>query len=132
MELGRGNACVVQILAKRLELRFVLDGEVNVRRMKIFRSAIRVGMFNGCMAGLNCLLREWDVAAADGVEVRLLRLENLKLGHDASFQWLNYKIYTGLEDWIRTNDANHSQRDQPRQVMLLGFGITWIATPLSR
>lgn len=104
MELGRLDACVVQLLAKRFELRFVLDREVNVRRMVVSRSSICVGVFNGCVAGLNCLLREWEVSTRDGIEIMFLLFDNLELSHDASFRLVDYKI--GLEDRNRTYYAN--------------------------
>jgi len=84
VKFGCRNACIVQLLAERFKLRLVFDREVNVRRVVIHWSAIRVGVFNGSVAGLNSLLREWEVSARDGVEVRLLRFGNLELMHDIS------------------------------------------------
>lgn len=86
MEFGRRDACIVQLLTERFELLLVLDREVNVRRMVVHRTAIRISVFNCGVAGLNRLLREWEVSARDGVEVRLVRFCNLELRHDASFQ----------------------------------------------
>ena len=94
MEFGRRDACIVQLLAERFELRLVLDREVNVRRVAVHGSAIRVSVFNGGVAGLNRLLREWEVSTRDGVEVCLLRgwAGNLEvLIHDLPFHmWFHF------------------------------------------
>jgi hypothetical protein len=44
-------------------------------------------MFNGGVTGLNGLLREWDVAARDCVQVRL-DFEVLRIQHDSPFKEL--------------------------------------------
>jgi hypothetical protein len=83
MKFGCKDACVVQLLAKRFKLRLVFDREVNVRRMKIFRSAVRISVFNSGVAGLNSLLREWEVSARECVKIMLwCFIGNLELGHD--------------------------------------------------
>lgn len=77
------DTCIVQLLAERFKLRLVFDREVNVRRVVIHWSAIRVGVFNSGVAGLNSLLREWEVSTRDGVEICFRGfVGNLELGHD--------------------------------------------------
>lgn len=86
VKFGRRDTSIVQLLPKLLELIGVLDREMNVRRVVIHWSAIRVSVFNSGMAGLNCLLREWDIATGDCVQVSLwCWARNLELSHDASF-----------------------------------------------
>jgi len=56
------------------------DSQVQVRGVMVRRAAILVGVFNGGVASLNSLLREWDIAARDGVQVGLggnLRLHDV-------------------------------------------------------
>jgi hypothetical protein len=67
-------------------LRLVFDREVNVAWMTVDWSSVCVSVFNSGVAGLNRLLREWDVSTRDGVKVRLLFC-NLKLGHDTLLNW---------------------------------------------
>ena len=69
VKFGRRNASIVQLLPKLLQLELVFDREVNVRRVVVHWSAIRVSVFKSSMAGLNSLLREWEISTRDGVEV---------------------------------------------------------------
>ena len=82
VKFGRRNTCIIQLLPKLLELMLVFDGAMDVAWMTVDRTTIGVSVFNGRMACLNSLLREWEVSTRDGVEVGFF---NLKLRHDASF-----------------------------------------------
>jgi hypothetical protein len=56
---------------------------MDVRRMMIGWATIFVCMLNSGMPGLNSLLREWEIAARNGVEISLfgnLRLHFVLLG----------------------------------------------------
>ena len=69
MELSRVHACTLKARAKLFQLVLVANGEVNVRGMVVGRTTIGVGVLHGGMACLDSLLREWDIAARDCVEV---------------------------------------------------------------
>lgn len=45
-------------------------GQVDVGRVMVGGSAIPIGVFKGSVAGLDRLLREGDIAAGDGVQIR--------------------------------------------------------------
>lgn len=72
VELGGVDLVEVQARLELDQLVLVSNGEVNVRRVVIGRSAVLVGVFNRRVSSLDSLLREWEVAAGDGVEVVLL------------------------------------------------------------
>lgn len=82
MELGSGNSRKIQARTKLLQLALVLDGEMDVRRMVVRRPTELIGVFDAGMSGLNSLLREWEVAARDAVQVVVIA--DLRL-HDGSF-----------------------------------------------
>ncbi len=66
-------------MQRRLELvkrSDVPTGQMNVGRVMVRRSTIGVSMFKGSVASLNSLLREWEVAARDGVKVVLVNLHD--------------------------------------------------------
>ena len=80
VELGGLDSCSVKHVTACLERFFVSDSQVQVRGVMVRRAAILVGVFNGGVASLNSLLREWDIAARDGVQVGLggnLRLHDV-------------------------------------------------------
>lgn len=66
-------------ITQHFKASLVANGQVDEGGMMVGRATELIGVFNGGVAGLNSLLREWDVAARDGVQVRLL---DLLLGHD--------------------------------------------------
>lgn len=71
------------------KLRFVANRQMDVGGMIVGRATVEIGVFNGGVTGLNSLLREWDVAARDGVQVRLGSVTgNLRIAHDAILSWL--------------------------------------------
>ena len=72
VEFSGLNTVTMQICAKSLKRRGIASRQVNVRRMVVTGTTIFVGIFNGRMACLNSLLREWDIAAGDRVQVRFL------------------------------------------------------------
>jgi hypothetical protein len=48
--------------------------------MLVDRTTVLVGVFNGGVAGLNCLLREGEIAARDGVQIAFVAFGDLR--HD--------------------------------------------------
>lgn len=67
VELGSLNAGVVQSMAKLLETLLVTNAKVDVAGMSVRWTTVGVSVFKGGVAGLNCLLSEWEIAARDGV-----------------------------------------------------------------
>jgi len=49
----------------------VTNGQVDVGGVVVDRTTESVGVFKGGVAGLHSLLREWEIAAGDGVQVGL-------------------------------------------------------------
>jgi hypothetical protein len=45
--------------------------------MVVGRATELIGVFNGGVAGLNSLLREWEIAARDRVQIRLVEVLGL-------------------------------------------------------
>jgi hypothetical protein len=79
VELGCQPASGLESGAKLLKLTLVLAREMDVRGMLVERSTVEIGVFDRCMSSLHGLLREREVAARDGVKVRL---KVLRLDHD--------------------------------------------------
>lgn len=71
VELGAADALVTKTGTDRLELSDVASSHMDERGVVIDRTAEGVSVFNGGVASLNSLLREWDIAAGDCVQVRL-------------------------------------------------------------
>lgn len=71
VKLGRADACALETRTDHFQLALVTDGEVDVRGMVVGRATELIGVFDGCVRSLNGLLREWDIAARDRVQVRL-------------------------------------------------------------
>jgi hypothetical protein len=71
MELRGANASVLETDTEGLELRRIASGQVDVGGVLVGRATEQVRVFNGCMSSLHGLLRERNVAAGDGVQVRL-------------------------------------------------------------
>ena len=79
MELGRLNPLLVQTRTELRQLVLIAGSQVDVRGVVVGRATVEVSVFNGRMASLNRLLREWEIAARDGVQVVLadLRLHDV-------------------------------------------------------
>lgn len=69
VEFGRGNACLMQARTKQFQLALVANCQVDVGGMVVGRATIQVRVLNGCVCSLHGLLREWEIAAGDGVQV---------------------------------------------------------------
>lgn len=69
MKFRRSNACRVKGITQHFEASLVANRQMDVRGMVIGGATILVGMFNGGVGSLNGLLREWDIAARNGIQV---------------------------------------------------------------
>jgi hypothetical protein len=76
VELGSWDSILIERGAKLFQLLLVSNGEMDVRRMMVSRATKSVCVFDGGMASLNSLLREWDVSARDGVQVGFGNLQH--------------------------------------------------------
>jgi len=81
VELSRRNASFLERTPLLLEPFLVSNRQVNVGGVMVGRTAVKVSVFKGGVAGLHSLLREWDVAARDGVQIGLGVFADLRL-HD--------------------------------------------------
>lgn len=70
-ELGCRDAKKRKASAQNFKLMLVANRQVDVGRVVVGRATELIGVFNGSMCRLNSLLREWDVAARDRVQVVL-------------------------------------------------------------
>lgn len=80
MELGGPDSGGMEPGTEGLELRCVASGQVDVGGVLVGRATEQVCVLKGCVGSLHGLLREWNVATRDGVQVRLG--EVLQLLHD--------------------------------------------------
>ena len=71
MEFGRADSCALETRTKLFQQVLVATGQVNVRGMVVGRATEEIRVLNGCMSCLHGLLREWDIAARDGVKIVL-------------------------------------------------------------
>ena len=78
VEFGRLDAMLMQACTELRQLMLITGSQVDVRGVVVGRATVEVSVFDASMGGLNGLLHEWDVAARDGVQVRLGNLQ-----HDA-------------------------------------------------
>lgn len=67
MELSGGDSGCLEARTKQFQVFLVACCQVNVRGMVVGRATVCVGVLHGGMAGLDSLLREWDVAARDAI-----------------------------------------------------------------
>jgi hypothetical protein len=74
VEFSGRDASLIQGGAQLLQLSFVSDREMDVGRVEVRWTTVLIGMFNSCVGSLNGLLREWNVAAGDGIKVVLRNL----------------------------------------------------------
>ena len=75
VELGRVDACGRKARTKLHQLLLVTNGEVDVRGM--CREIKSTSVLYSRVCGLDCLLREWDVAARNAVKVRMALHDSL-------------------------------------------------------
>lgn len=71
VKLGRANTCRMKGITQHFEASLVANRQVDVRGVMVSGATELIGVFDGCMSSLHGLLREWDVAARDGVKVSL-------------------------------------------------------------
>jgi hypothetical protein len=71
MELSRVLACCLDTGTQTFQLMLVTNSDVNVRGMVVGRATEEIRVLDGCMSCLHGLLREWDIAARDGVKIVL-------------------------------------------------------------
>jgi hypothetical protein len=57
-------------ITQHFEANFIANRQVDITGMVIGWATKLVGVFDGGVGSLNGLLREWDIAARDGVQVR--------------------------------------------------------------
>lgn len=84
VELGGPDPRGVENVTELLKLLLVADRQVDVRRVVVGRATELVGVFESSVCCLDRLLREWEIAAGDGVEVAG---GDLQLLHD-ELRWL--------------------------------------------
>lgn len=96
VELGSWDSIRIERSTKLFKLLLVSNSEMDIRGMVVSRATESVCVFDSGMAGLNSLLREWDVSARDGVQVGF-SLGNLQ--HDNSVvvvnlfsRWVNQPV----------------------------------------
>lgn len=75
VELGSRDTGFLKAGTDQLKMRLVAGCQSDVRRVFVGRTTEEIGVFNGGVASLNCLLREWEIAVRDCVKVRLLDLQ---------------------------------------------------------
>lgn len=71
MEFGRADSCALEARTQTFQLMLVTNSDVDVRGMVVGRATEEIRVLNGCMSCLHGLLREWDIAARDGVKIVL-------------------------------------------------------------
>jgi hypothetical protein len=71
MEFRGWNSGFVQRRTQSFKRMLVAGRKIDVARMVVGRATELIGVFNSGVAGLNSLLREWEIAAGDRVQVRL-------------------------------------------------------------
>lgn len=82
VKLGGVDAQAFKASTKSHQLLLITNSQVDVGRVVVGRATEGVSVLNGCVSGLNSLLREWEIAARDRVQVGLVG--NLQLGHDGA------------------------------------------------
>ena len=69
-EMRSTNSSGFKTRAKFYKLLLVANSQMDNARMVVGRATVLIGVFNCGMCALNSLLRDWDVAARDGVQVK--------------------------------------------------------------
>jgi hypothetical protein len=77
MKFRGGNSGFVQRRTQSFKRMLVAGRKIDVARMVVGRATELESVFNGGVAGLNSLLREWEIAAGDRVQVRLAEVLGL-------------------------------------------------------
>jgi hypothetical protein len=77
VELGGTNTVRMQASTQTLKLLLVPDREMNVAWVVVGRATVLIGVFDSRMCSLNSLLREWEIAARDRVQVVLVEVLGL-------------------------------------------------------
>lgn len=67
----------VQRRTQSFKRMLVAGRKIDVARVVVGRATELIGVFNSGVAGLNSLLREWEIAARDRVQVRLAEVLGL-------------------------------------------------------
>lgn len=75
MEFCCMDSLIVERAAQLFEMVLVSNRQVDVGWMVIARTTVLIGMFNCGMTGLNCLLRDGDIAARYRIKVSLGRAD---------------------------------------------------------
>lgn len=83
VELSGLNASGVQQVLAGFESLLVSNRQVEIGGVVVGWATVCVGVLDSSMPGLDGLLREWEIAAGDCVQVRLGCEVDLLLGHDA-------------------------------------------------
>lgn len=71
MELSRVHACTLKARTQTFQLMLVTNSDVDVRGMVVGGATEEIRVLDGCMSCLHGLLREWDIAARDGIKIVL-------------------------------------------------------------
>lgn len=87
MKLGRLDACRMKFFTQPFKANLIANRQVDITGMMVGGATKLIGVFKGGVTSLNRLLREWDVAARDCIEIGFA---DLLLRHDISFQ-----VFTG-------------------------------------
>lgn len=69
VKLRGGDAEMVETCAQVLERVLVSAGQGDVGGMVVGRATVLVGVLKGGVAGLNRLVRDWEISACDGVQI---------------------------------------------------------------
>lgn len=98
VKLSHADAQVVQPSTKGYQLLLIANCQVDVGRVPFGSGATEgVSVLNRSVGGLNSLLREWEIAAGDGVQVSVAGLH----AHDKLRLKLR-RIYVRQDDCITT------------------------------
>lgn len=74
VKLSRFDAQALQAGTKSCQLELITNCEVDVGRMEVRRTTILVRVLYCSMSCLHGLVREWEIAARDGVQVSVIGL----------------------------------------------------------
>ncbi len=80
VEVRKRNAECCKTSAQKLKRMLVTNRAMDIRGMVVGRATVQVSVLDRCVCSLHGLLREWDIAARDGIQIRLAGVLGL---HDA-------------------------------------------------
>jgi len=69
VKFGRVDTCALKARTKIRQLTLITNSNVDVRGVLVSGATKEIRVFDCCVCSLHGLLREWDIAARDGVEV---------------------------------------------------------------